>query len=877
MIQNRNGNEETANEVQGLTEAEAARRLAHYGKNTLIKHKKKPAILLFLGQFTDLMIIILIICTAISAFMGDLIEAFVMIGIVVVNAFLGFIQEFRTEKTLEALRNMTAPVATVIRQGKEKNIPSDSIVPGDIVKISAGNRAPADGKILETSGVSVDESMLTGESNAVYKESGMLYSGTVIVGGTATICVTETGMNTEMGKISGMINDANDDETPLQKRLAKLGIVILFACAAVCLIVTGVGVLKGEPLFQMLMSGISLAVAAVPEGLPAIVTISLALCVQKMAVHNALVRRLPAVETLGSTNVICSDKTGTLTMNKMTVKTVLTINDIQKTIRPSELPPISQTKSSTSPDIEKILDIAINCNNGDSATEEALLRLGKAEPQHCDSKKYTRIGEIPFTSSRKYMSTAFSCKDGNYIFSKGAPDVILRKCTHYMKNGKIVPLDVRTKNQITRAIETLAQNALRVIGFAWRPLLTSETVSAKNADTVERKMVFTGLAGLSDPLRPEVPDAVKTCSEAGIRTVMITGDHQITASAIGSELGLVNKDEHVICGDEIEKMTDDELCEAVKKTSVFARVLPIHKLRLVKAFKKNGNIVAMTGDGVNDAPAVKEADIGVAMGKNGTEVTREASSMVLVDDNFATIVTAVRYGRAIYSNIKKFIRYMLACNLGEVVTMFAAILAGLPLPLIPIQILWVNLVTDGLPGIALGLEPEEDNVMKQPPMGSDGGIFTKKMAWLIIFRGILTGLTTLGAFGLVYYSTGSLTTGRTTAFVTLVLVQLVHSFECRSDTKSLFKIGLRGNSFLLMSAAISFILMLAVVYVAPLQQIFSTVALGLSEWITIVLFTAIGPIAGAVGTVGVFDKKKDDISTSHKRCKDSCNSTNETF
>ena len=685
--------------------------------------------------------------------------------------------------------------------------------------------------------------MLTGESVAVYRESGEIYSGTVIVGGTAIAEVIHTGMNTEMGKISGMINDVRDEQTPLQKRLAKLGTVIVFACAAICLIVTGVGIMKGEPLLQMLMSGISLAVAAVPEGLPAIVTISLALCVQKMAACNALVRKLPAVETLGSTNVICSDKTGTLTMNKMTVRRLLTVRSLYN----GNLSLNADGYSENDSDFKRLSDIAVCCNNENGATEEALLKLKDLRRDKFDT--YTRISEIPFTSGRKCMSVHVSGNCGNMVFTKGAPDVVLKKCTHVLKDGKILPLDNRGKVLINNAIEQLASDALRVIGFAWRHAESGEKVTSDNAEYAEKRMIFAGLAGLSDPVRPEVPDAVNTCREAGIRTVMITGDHRDTAAAIASELGLLQKGESVITGEEIERMTDDELAVATDRASVFARVLPVHKLRLVKAFKKRGNIVAMTGDGVNDAPAVKEADIGIAMGKNGTEVTKEASSMVLVDDNFATIVAAVRCGRAIYSNIRKFIRYMLACNLGEVITMFAAIIAGLPLPLIPIQILWVNLVTDGLPGIALGLEAEEEDIMKMPPMDSSGGIFTKRMAWLIIFRGILTGLCTLGAFALVYYNTSDLEVARTTAFVTLVLIQLVHSFECRSETKSFFEVGVRGNSFLLMSAAVSLLLMLAVVYFVPFQNVFSTVPLGLTQWITIVLFVLIGPIAGVAGAV----------------------------
>jgi len=830
------------NKYMGITDGEAQELLKKYGKNTLQHHKKKSPLLVFLGQFTDLMIIILLVCTGVSAFMGDTIEAIVMVCIVVVNAFLGFIQEFRTEKTLEALRGMTAPTAVVVREGKELKIPAEDIVPGDIVKITTGDRVPADGKIIETSGFNVDESVLTGESVAVYKEKGMLYSGTVITGGHGIMRVTETGMNTEMGKISGMIEDAVTERTPLQKRLARLGTVIVIGCIVICAVVIAVGIIKGEPMWQMLMAGISLAVAAVPEGLPAIVTISLAMGVQKMAAQNALVRKLPAVETLGSTSVICSDKTGTLTMNKMSVRKIMTADDI-----------INSRENSGNPNdeaLKKLAEIAVNCNNGEGATEKALNELEK----FAGKEKYCRIGEIPFSSSRKCMSAAVLTENRRVLMTKGAPDVVLSKCTHVYRNGRVVPLDSAMRKKINASIEGMAASALRVMGFAWRYIDGEEKISADNDRKIECRLIFAGICGIADPLRPEVPDAVKTCSEAGIRTVMITGDHKDTARAIAGELGLCNDGAGVVTGEEIDAMTDDELCETVKKTSVFARVLPVHKLKLVKAFKRNGNIVSMTGDGVNDAPAVKEADIGIAMGKNGTEVTREASAMVLLDDNFATIVSAVRCGRSIYANIRKFIRYMLACNLGEVITMLSVIIAGLPLPLIPIQILWVNLVTDGLPGIALGMDGEEDDVMKKPPMSKDGGIFTKRMAVLVIFRGVLTGLCTLAAFALVLHSSGNLTVARTTAFVTLVLIQLVHSFECRSETKNFFQIGIRGNYFLLISVLISLILMVAVVYVPALQGVFSTAALGLHEWITIALITLVGPFSGMIFTAGQNDK-----------------------
>lgn len=834
-------------EYTGLSSTEAQKRLLKYGKNTLDKHKKKPAVLLFFGQFTDVMTIILIGCTAISAFMSDWIEAMVMVGIVIVNAFLGFIQEFRTEKTIEALRKLTALKAKVLRDGRQTTIQAEQVVPGDIVCVSAGDVVPADGFLIKAVGLHVDESMLTGESVAVYKEEGSLYAGTQIVSGSATFGVTDTGMSTQMGRISGLIQEAADEETPLQRRLAVMGRYIVLGCLLICLIVTAVGIMKGEPLIEMLLAGISLAVAAVPEGLPAIVTISLALGVQRMASRNALVRKLPAVETLGSTNVICSDKTGTLTQNRMSVRKVATAGDVLGACAYQGVPALN-------PDIQKIIDICRYCNNSADATEEALKQIEKLYEQQAETEPPVRIGEIPFDSNRKCMSVIVKDSHGSkYLLTKGAPDVILNRCSFYQLGGGYRPMESVHKRKMLIYNNYLAQDALRVLAVCWRRLDPGEFKEGGRSgqgglEHLENRLIFAGFVGLIDPPRPEVPAAVETCAKAGIRTVMITGDHKITATTIAKELNILRKGsgaENVLTGEEIERMSDEELLAAVNTTAVYARVLPVHKLRIVRALKKLGNIVAMTGDGVNDAPAVKEADIGIAMGVNGTDVTREASAMVLMDDNFATIVEAVRQGRAIYRNIRKFIRYMLACNLGEVVTMFVGVLLGIPLPLYPIQILWVNLATDGLPGIALGLDPADEDIMDAPPVPAKTGIFSGRMPFLILFRGLLTGLCTLGSFLAVHYTTGQVELARTTAFVTLVMIQLVHAFECRSEEKSLVEIGVRGNMWLLAANAFSLLMMVAVVYIAPMQVIFRTVPLGFAQWGVILGFTALGPILGS--------------------------------
>lgn len=807
--------------MDGLTTKEAEQRLIKYGKNVLEQHKKKSPVMLFLGQFKEVMTLILLACTGISAFMQDWVEAIVMVGIVVLNAIMGFVQEFRTEKTIEALRSMTASYAKVIRDGKIKEIKAENIVPGDVVNIKSGDIVPADGIIINSTSFMVDEAMLTGESVAVEKSemSGCdkkVYSGTLVYSGSATISITQTGMNTKMGKISGMIQEVKEESTPLQKKLSKMGTYILMACVFICLVVTATGIARGEETINMLLTGISLAVAAVPEGLPAIVTISLALGVQRMAANKALVRRLPAVETLGSTTVICSDKTGTLTQNKMSVRQVYKL---------SEMLPL----------------VCTLCNNSGDATEIALNEL-KDDTVSKMAAEYDRLKEIPFDSKRKCMSVIVKHKNGEYfVMTKGGADVVLAKSTHYIENGKIIKMSDSARQKFKNQNDSMASKALRVLAGAYKKT-TIEDV--RNTSNIEKGLVFAGFVGLMDPPREEVPAAVKMCKEAGIRTIMITGDHKVTAAAVAKEVNISVGE--VLTGEEIEAMNDSDFEKAVDKVNVYARVQPEHKLRIVKTLKKKKNIVAMTGDGVNDAPAIKEADIGVAMGINGTDVTREASDMVLVDDNFATIAEAVKQGRGIYDNIRKFIRYMLACNLGEVVTMFFAMLVSLPLPLYPIQILWVNLVTDGLPGIALGLDPVGEDIMKRKPVAAESGLFSGKMPFLIIFRGLLIGCCTLGAFALVNYTTGNVDTARTTAFMTLVMAQIIHSLECRSENKGIIQSGVRDNLWLLSAGAFSLLMMLAVVYVPALQVVFKTVELSISQLGIVACFTAAGPILGGI-------------------------------
>lgn len=860
----------------GLSEKEAKKKLLEHGPNLLFEKKKISLIKLLLSQFKDIMVIILMVATAISAFMGEITEAVTIIAIIVLNALLGFVQEFRTEKTMEALKSLTAPAAKVLRGGRHVHIPAEQIVPGDVIILEAGDRIPADAVILESSNIQVDESLLTGESVPVEKfavspdtETGAgerknrVFMGTSVTGGRARALVTATGMNTEMGGIADMIQNIEDEQTPLQKRLARLGKIIAAGCLVMCAIVTAAGIMRGEGVFSMFLSGISLAVAAVPEGLPALVTISLALGVQRMLKRNALIRRLPAVETLGCAEVICSDKTGTLTQNMMSVRKIyvgdrlveLKVKRGDRNVFFSNGKSIDPLKDRT---LRLALEIAAVCNNaglvrerskddmakwsftGDP-TEGALMvasAMAGLTPEVLSSLYY-RIDEVPFDSSRKCMSVVCSNKmDETLVFTKGAPDMLLKKCTSICQKKGVTLLTRELRRKILEANDEMAQDALRVIAVAYKRLDSLPY----NRDELESNLTFIGLIGMLDPPRPETAEAVIRCRLAGIKPVMITGDHKLTAIAIAKELNIYSEDEKVLTGPELDEMDDRRLERIVESVSVYARVSPKHKLRIVRALKRRGNIVAMTGDGVNDAPAVKEADIGVAMGLTGTEVTREASSMILLDDNFTTIVAAIEEGRVIYNNIRKFIRYMLACNIGEVLTMFLGMLAGLPVPLLPIHILWINLVTDGLPAVALGFDPPEKDVMKRAPVKADESIFSHGLAGLILSRGILIGLTTLTVYVTMIYYTADIGMARTGAFVTLVLTQLIHVFECKSERRSIFQIPLYNNMYLVMAVLCSLLMILGVVYIPALQDIFKTVPLGLNEWLITAGLSGLVPI-----------------------------------
>lgn len=850
--------------IYGLTESDAAKNLDIYGKNVLKEGKKKSWLKALLSQFTDLMIIILIVSSVISFFMGENSEGIAILVIIILNGLLGFFQEMRTEKAMKALMSMAAPHARVIRDGITKDIPADMVVPKDLIVIEAGDRVPADSVIIEANSLFVDESMLTGESvpaskseisRRAHKQDGiantnLLYMGSMVTNGTGKAVVVATGMDTEMGKIADMIVTAGVQETPLQKRLEKLGEIIVTLCLIICAVVALMGILRGEPIVQMLLGGISLAVAAVPEGLPAVVTIALAIGVRRMVQRNALIRRLPAVETLGCATVICSDKTGTLTENRMTVvsayagKNLYTLEKNSKN-RMVILSKGKEIRAEKAFALRLLLKTGVICGNARLAeikgkkkdaldiegdpTEVALVRaaIDSGIDKNAVDSYYSRVREIPFDSDRKLMSVLCSTNKGElFLFTKGAPEVILERSNKILIGDYEREMTFDERDNVMKECRKMTAMGLRVIGCAYRTVEKSQVRS----DRLEEKLVFIGLSGMTDPPRKEALEAVYRCRKAGIKTVMITGDHKETAKAIASTLDIYRDGDHVLTGSEMDQMTDNQLENVCNKTTVYARVYPRHKLRIVRAYRRKGHIVAMTGDGVNDAPAVKDADIGIAMGKSGTDVTRQSAAMIIMDDNFSSIVAAVEEGRNIYSNIRKFIRYLLSCNVGEVLTMFLASLMGLPIPLLPAQILIVNLATDGLPAIALGLEPGEPEIMNKPPRSPNESIFAHGLSGVITIRGILIALSTLASFFIVFASSKNLAIARTSALVTLVLSQLIHVFECKSENRGLFEINIFSNMYLLLAVISSVIMLLGVIYLPFMIPVFGTVPLKSHEW-----------------------------------------------
>lgn len=878
-------------EEDGLSAKEAENRLKKFGLNELREAKKIPAWKKFVGQFKDFMVLVLLGATLISVFLGEYADAVTILTIVVFNAILGFVQERRAEQSMASLKKLSAPCAHVLRGGTPQKIEARKVAPGDILLLESGDKVAADCRVVRVQSLEVEESMLTGESTTVKKTAealkeeksaigdrrNMVYAGTIVTSGRGAAVVCATGMRTEIGKIAHYLQKEDRAQTPLERRLEQLGKKLVTWCVLICLCVVALGLMKGEPLFIMCMAGISLAVAAIPEGLPAIVTVALALGVQRMIKRNAIVRKLPAVETLGCVNVICSDKTGTLTKNQMTARKIFTCDAMYDITGngyeiKGEFIPAGSMRSSPERDqtLQECLKISVLCNNsslkhndikipgawrgkkatgwsvvGDPTEGAMIVAAAKLniwrEPFE---KQYRRVREIPFDSLRSMMSVVSKYNNQYMVLAKGAPDEIIKRCSRYYDRKGAHPMDAKTAEKLLAANEEMADDALRVLAVAYRTLPAFRP-DMEDAE-LERDLIFVGLVGMIDPPREEVLPAIELCHNAGIQTVMITGDHPNTAMAIARELKMYNAAKHkILTGNELERLDEAALQKIIGDVRIFARVSPLHKLKIVKCLKRNGNVVAMTGDGVNDAPAIKEADIGIAMGISGTDVAKDASAMVLTDDNFSTIVAAIEEGRSIYANIRKFIRYLLACNTGEILTMFIAALVSLPMPLIPVQILWVNLVTDGLPAMALGVDKNDKNIMLRPPRRKHDGVFSRGLSRKIISRGIQIGLSTILIFTFVLFTEHDLALARTMAFTTLVFSQLFHVFDCRSEYVSVIEAGILKNKYLVYATLCSVAMQVAVIYHPFLSDVFSTVPLRAEDWALILAVSGFNFILNA--------------------------------
>ncbi len=854
----------------GLSQSEAEARLQEIGLNALQEKSQVTPWKILWQQFTDFMVLVLLGATAVSFLMGEMGDAITIVAIVIMNAVLGFIQEYRAEQSVAALKALTAPTAMVIRDGNRRRLDADQLVPGDIIECESGDRVPADAKILHQNGLEIDESALTGESTAVRKHDrvlpdpdlpvgdrkNLLFMGTTVNRGRVRAVVVETGMNTEMGTIAHLIREAVEDETPLQRRLAQLGQLLVVLSVLIVAVVVITGLFRGEPLYQMFLTGVSLAVAAIPEGLPAIVTVALALGVQRMIRAHAVVRRLPAVETLGCTTVICSDKTGTLTKNQMTVTDLWAAGQQWKAGDHSHLGEQLRGEGKQHAEARHMLTAAALCNNsvlaetegpegqGDS-TELALLWAAKQAGLNLEEldRLYRRQDEIPFESERQRMAVVVvNPKNQRISYVKGSLDSVSTCCRWIQWQSKIEPYTPALRKLVVAAQDEMAERALRVLAVAYRPL-----PAEARQEEIEQDLILLGLVGMIDPPRPEAVRAMADARRAGVHTVMITGDHPHTARAIAEAMGMFESGDLIVSGQDLDRWSEAELLANIHRVRVYARVSPPHKLRVVRAFKSAGEVVAMTGDGVNDAPAVKEADIGVAMGITGTDVTKEASSMILTDDNYATIVRAIREGRAIYDNIRKFIRYLLSCNVGEVLVMFLAAFMGLPLPLLPIQILLVNLVTDGLPAMALGVDPPAPGLMDRPPRPPQESIFARGLGTKIGFRGILIGVSTLVVFAWAMGPLAmSLREARTLALATLVMSQLFHVFDARSEDRNFLEIGLMSNPWAVLAVLSSIAMLVSVIYIPSLAALFKTSPLTGQDWLVVIFASGFVQLGAAL-------------------------------
>ncbi|HEY3362617.1 MAG TPA: calcium-transporting P-type ATPase, PMR1-type [Methanosarcina sp.] len=847
-------------EEAGLSSGEAEKRLEKYGKNELKEEEKTSVVKLFLSQFKSFLIVILIAAALVSAFLGELIDAFVILFTVLLAGVLGFVQEYRAEESIKLLKSLTSPEALIVRDGKEAKILSSLLVPGDILLLQAGDRIPADARLLEALSLKIDESSLTGESVPVEKNTAifppetpqpdrknMVYTGTSVTYGRGKAIITATGMNTAFGKLAGLLENIERERTPLQEKLDQFGRWLGTATLIVVAFVAILGIIEGFDPFEMFLWGVALAVAAIPEALPAVVTVGLALGVRRMVKRHALVRKLPSVETLGSTNIICTDKTGTLTQNKMTVEKAYVNGTILKVTGEGYKPTgdFFRGDNPVSEDIHlhRLLVTGILCNDAGLVEEEGAwditgdptegaLVVAAAKDgiwKNALEEKHERKGEVPFSSERKMMTTLNSSEDGLYAHSKGAPEVILASCTKIFLEGHEEELTPERKQEILNVVNDLANQTLRVMGFAYRKV--SEDILPEEA---EKEMVFAGLMGMRDPPREEVKVGIATCTSAGIRTIMITGDHKTTAFAIARELGIFREGDLVLTGTELDALDDREFEKIVEKVSVYARVYPEHKLKVVEALKKKGYIVAMTGDGVNDAPALKAADMGIAMGITGTDVSKEASSMILTDDNFASIVSAVEEGRNILKNIKNFIAYGLTCHIGLVLIVLVGVLAWQTLPVIAVQILWINLITDGLPPMALSLEAPDRGLMKQKPTKAKEGLVSKRMLIASLGLGTLIAIQSLWVLYEALNNGVSLPKIQTVIFTLVVISLMFNAFNWRSERYSVFSLGIFTNKSLIYAVLSTVILQLAAIYVPIMQIAFKTVPLSLSDWAMII-------------------------------------------
>ncbi|EMA6343664.1 calcium-translocating P-type ATPase, PMCA-type [Bacillus cytotoxicus] len=875
------------NEQHGLTDEIVQKRLNEYGRNELRTKQKRTLWQRIFAQINDILVHVLIVAALISIFVGEWADASIIALVVVLNAVIGIIQESKAEQALEALKKMSTPKAIVKRNGKQKEIPSEEIVPGDIVMLDAGRYVPCDLRLIETANLKIEESALTGESVPVDKDSlyhpslqhnkpvplgdqkNMAFMSTLVTYGRGVGIAVGTGMNSQIGKIATLLHEAEDDTTPLQKSLAQVGKYLGVVAVAICIIMFFIGFFQGRDTLEMFMTAISLAVAAIPEGLPAIVSIVLAIGVQRMIKQNVIIRKLPAVEALGSVTIICSDKTGTLTQNKMTV------THFYSDYEYDQLENLNIHNKAHRLLLENMIlcndaSYSVESQTGDP-TEIALLIAGDTFniQKNTLENEHKRIHELPFDSDRKMMSTFHQYDRDYYSMTKGAIDKLLPRCTHVFSNGKVEKLTEDDTKRILEAAHSMSQQALRVLSFAFKRHDTEHI----DIDSIEENLIFIGLVGMIDPPRTEVKTSIAECKKAGIRTVMITGDHKDTAFAIAKELGIAKQDSEVMIGTELDRMSDEELANKIHQLHVFARVSPEHKVKIVKALRAKGNIVSMTGDGVNDAPSLKQADIGVAMGITGTDVAKGAADMVLTDDNFSSIVKAVEEGRNIYRNIKKAILFLLSCNFGEIIALFLAILLGWATPLRPIHILWVNLITDTLPALSLGVDPEDPEVMKEKPRGAKESLFSGSIPFLVL-NGIVIGMMTLTAFIVgaklytgdtnlfplfpTYIHEDALLHAQTMAFVVLSFSQLVHSFNLRSRTKSIFSIGLFTNKYLVFSLLIGVAMQVCIISIPPLANLFGVHALTLKDWGFVIFLSIIPLIVNEV--IKLFKKSEKAMS-----------------